>query len=278
MRVLRLEPSAQVEPVEPPQLRVDLLELNRPVDELIPIALLSRPELASQQRQVRATLEMLKQEKLRPLIPSVLLRGYSTPVTGTLGAGYFGGGANSSVGNGALRSDFDLQVLWQLDNLGFGNLGRVHQREAESRVAAVNLFRIQDRVAAEVAQTYAQAQLADRRVDLAQKEVRLALDSADKNLLALSQTKRVGNVVQTIVRPQEAVAAVQALAVAYNDYYSAVADSNRAQFRLYRALGKPAECVIHEQKGPTLAEPLTIAPVSAKGTVLGTTDGPSLLP
>ncbi len=264
-------------------MRVDLIELNRPVDELIPIALLSRPELASQQRQVQATLEMLKQEKLRPLIPSVLLRGYSTPVTGTLGAGYFGGGANSSVGNGGLRSDFDLQVLWQLDNLGFGNLGRVHQREAESRVAAVNLFRIQDRVAAEVAQAYAQAQLAGRRVDLAQKEVRLALDSADKNLAALSQTKRVGNVVQTIVRPQEAIAAVQALAQAYNDYYGAVADSNRAQFRLSSGLlGKTGRwCVIHEQKVPTLTEPLTITRGGGRAgecaRASGLTDGPKVL-
>ena len=42
------------------------------------------------------------------------------------------------------------------------------------------------------------------------------------------------------MRPQEAVAAVQALAQAYADYYGAVADANRAQFRLYRALRRPA--------------------------------------
>ena len=41
-----------------------------------------------------------------------------------------------------------------------------------------------------------------------------------------------------------AVAAVQALAQAYGDYYAAVADYNRAQFRLYRALGRPAEAVL----------------------------------
>jgi hypothetical protein len=36
---------------------------------------------------------------------------------------------------------------------------------------------------------------------------------------------------------------VQALAQAYNDYYGAVADYDRSQFRLYRALGHPAQAL-----------------------------------
>lgn len=254
MRVLRMDPSAQVDPQEPPQLRVELIDLARPVDELIPIGLTNRPELASQQAQVQATLTLLKQEKLRPLIPSVLLRGFSTPVTGTLGFAYFGGGSNSTFGNGGLRDDFDLQLLWQLNNLGFGNKSLVHQRESENRVAVVELFRIQDRVAAEVAQAQAQAQQSARRVEMAERGLRSAQQSADKNLTALSETKGVGNQLVTLVRPQEVVASIQALSQAYIDYYGAVADSNRAQFRLYRALGRPAQSVIGEQPAPPPAE------------------------
>ena len=51
-----------------------------------------------------------------------------------------------------------------------------------------------------------------------------------------------------MIRPQEAVAAVQALAQAYNDYYGAVADYNRAQFRLYRALGHPAQMLLGDTR------------------------------
>ncbi len=257
VRVLRMDAAAVVEPQEPPQLRVELIDTNKPVDDLIPVALTARPELASRQAQVQATLAMLRQERLRPLIPSVLLRGYSTPVTGTLGAGYFGGGANSSVANGGLRSDFDLQLLWQFDNLGFGNRGRVHQREAENRLAVIELFRVQDRVAAEVAAAHAQAQLAARRVELAEKGVRSAKESADKNLQALGESKGAGNQVVLLVRPQEAVASVQALAQAYNDYFGAVADANRAQFRLYRALGQPAQCVLRD----AAPNPASVVPV-----------------
>jgi outer membrane protein TolC len=250
LRILRLDPSAQVEPVEPSQLRVELIDVRKPVDELIPIGLTSRPELASQQAQVQATLTLLRQERLRPLMPSVLLRGYSTPVTGTLGFGYFAGGTNSSISNGGLREDFDLQLLWQLNNLGFGNRALVRQRQEERELAVINLFRIQDRVAAEVSQAYAQAQMAGRRVEVAERGLRSAILSADKNLAALSETKGVGNQLVTLVRPQEVVAAIQALAQAYLDYYGAVGDVNRAQFRLFRALGRPAQSVLN---GTTLS-------------------------
>jgi len=49
-----------------------------------------------------------------------------------------------------------------------------------------------------------------------------------------------------VIRPLEAVASVQALAQAYADYYGAIGDYNRAQFRLYRALGAPAQAAACE--------------------------------
>ncbi len=271
LRVLRLDAAAQVEPVEPPHLRIRLVDPGRPVDDLIPIALTYRPELASKQAQVQATLALLRQERLRPLIPSILLRGYSTPVTGTLAAGVFGGGPNGSIGSPGWRGDLDLQVLWQLDNFGFGNRARVHQREAENRLAVLDLFRLQDRVAAEVAQAHAQAELAARRAAVAEQEVRAAAQSAEKNLIALGQTRGVGNQVNLLVRPQEAVAAVQALAQAYADYYAAVADANRAQFRLYRALGQPAQCL-------ALEPPATAPAVSRAAATFGAPQGVGAAP
>jgi outer membrane protein TolC len=242
VRVLRLDPSAVVQPLEPPQLRVTLVPTDRPVDDLIRVGLTNRPELATQQALVQATLERLRQEKLRPLIPSVLLRGASTPVTGTLAGGLFGGGENSDMSHFGARMDLDLQVLWKLDSLGFGNQALVRQRRAENQLAVLELFRTQDRVAAEVAQAYAQAQSAAGRLGDAEAELRDAVESADKNLQGLRQTG-TGAALATLVRPQEVVAAVQALAQAYADYDAAVADYDRAQFRLYHALGNPAQAL-----------------------------------
>jgi hypothetical protein len=71
-----------------------------------------------------------------------------------------------------------------------------------------------------------------------------AAETVKTNLEGLSQTRRVGDTLVLVFRPQEVVAAVQALDQAYRDYFGAIADANRAQFRLYRALGHPAQCVI----------------------------------
>jgi outer membrane protein TolC len=250
-RVLRLDPAALIEPLEVPHLRVTLVALDKPVDDLIPVALVNRPELASQQALVQATIVRLRQERLRPLIPSVLLRGASTNPAGTLAGGYFGGGINDNLSNFGARSDFDIQLLWELQNLGFGNKALVDQRRAENRLSVLDLYRLQDQVAAEVAQAYAQAQSAASRLGKAESALKNAVDSANKNSEGLGATKTAagpagGKVVILVIRPQEVVAAIQALAQAYNDYYGAVADYNRSQFRLYRALGQPAQLLASE--------------------------------
>jgi outer membrane protein TolC len=243
VRLLRLDPSAVVEPLEPPHLRVTLVALDQPLDELLRVALANRPELANQQARVQATVERLRQEKVRPLIPSVLLRGFSTPVTGTLAGGAFGGGTNSDLSNFGGRFDLDLQLLWQLQNLGLGNRALVRQRLAENQAALVDLLRTQDQIAADVAKALAQAHSAAARLGEAEAEVREAIDSAKKNLEGQNQTKTLGKVLVLVVRPLEVIAAVQALGQAYGDYYAAVADYDRAQFLLYHALGNPAQAV-----------------------------------
>jgi outer membrane protein TolC len=244
IRILRLDPSAVVEPMEPPQLQVTLVGLDQPLQELISIGLMNRPELANQQALVRQTVERIRQEKVRPLLPGIYLRGSSTPVTGTLAGGFYGGGTNDSMSNFGARLDLDLQVLWELKELGFGNHALVRQREAESEAARLELFRVQDAVAAQVAQAFAQARSAQARLNDAEVEVKEAVETVEQNVQGLSQTRSVGNVLIPVIRPQEAVASVQVLAAAYTDYYGAVADYDRAQFRLYHAMGRPAQSLM----------------------------------
>jgi outer membrane protein TolC len=251
LRLLRLDAAALVEPIEPPALQVTLVPPGPSVDDLICQALTNRPELAAQQALVQAALRRIKEEKLRPLMPSVLLRGAGTSPAGTLSSGVFGGGVNNTLSDFTMRNTMDLQVLWELQNFGYGNHARVHAREAERDLSVSELFRLQDRVAAEVVQAYEQVQLSAARIGDAEQGLRDALDSATKNIEGMSQTKRPGgNITLLVIRPQEAVAAVQALGSAYSDYYGAVADYNRAQFRLYRALGNPAQTVVHETECP----------------------------
>lgn len=242
-RLLRLDPTAVVEPSEPASLPVTVIDANVTLDSLIPIALSTRPELAGNQAVVQATLARLKQEKIRPLVPSLAVRSASTNPAGSLGYGVFGGGRDGNMGNFGGRFDIDMQLLWEFQALGFGNRARVNERRAESEVATLELFRTQDRVAAEVASAFAQVRAAAERLNEAEPALREATELVGKTIEGLGQTRRTGDVLSLVVRPQEAVAGVQAFAQAGADFFAAVADYNRAQFRLYRALGHPAQCL-----------------------------------
>ena len=139
------------------------------------------------------------------------------------------------------RSDWDFQVVWQLQNLGAGNHGLVHERQGENRQAMIELFRIQDQVAAEVAQGWAQVVAAATRMKEAEYGLSTAQLSFDGNLKGLSETIRVGDQLQLLIRPQEVTAALLQLRQAYSNYYTSINDYNRAEFRLYHALGYPAQ-------------------------------------
>ncbi len=241
VRLLRLEPGTLVEPIEAMFLPVTVIDPNSNLDDLIPIGLTSRPELAGQQAVVKATLTRLEQEKIRPLVPSIALRSTSTNPSGSIGWGGFGGGPNDKFQSFGSRLDIDLQVLWEFQSLGFGNKARVGERRAEHQIATLDLFRTQDRIAAEVSVAFAQAKAAAERMTQAEPALKEARELVEKSLQGMGQTKRVGDSLVLIVRPQEVVAAVQLFALANADFYSSVGDYNRAQFRLYRALGHPAQ-------------------------------------
>lgn len=241
--LVRLDPTTLVEPAEPPFLTVTVIDPAGTLDALVPVALTNRPELAGQQAVVQAALARLRAEKVRPLVPSVALRSVSTNPGGTLGWGAFGGGRNNRVGDFAGRSDFDLQLFWEFQNFGLGNRARAGEQRAVHAAATLELFRTQDRVAAEVAAAFAQVTAAADRLRLAEPTLKDAVELVDKSLEGLGTTRRAGDLLTLVVRPQEVVAAVQALGQANADYHAAVGDFNRGQFRLYRALGHPPQAL-----------------------------------
>ncbi len=248
-RVLRLDPTAMVLPMEPPHLQVTLIPSDRTVDELIPVGLLTRPELASQKALVQAALVRLRQEKLRPLLPSVVLYGNPVP---TAPGGYLMGGAFWSSNNGQSaptvgRNDINLQLLWTLQNMGFGNRALIRERRAEQEQQLIEMFRAQDNVAAEIARIHAELEAAAARIPEAEFGVQQAQISFAGNLKGLGQTTRFGDLLTLVNRPQEVVAALQQLATSYDNYFTAINDFNRAQFRLYHALGYPADILAYRQ-------------------------------
>jgi len=241
-RLLRLQPGTLVEPAEDPALAVKLIDPATTLDDLTAIGLTYRPELEAHQALVQAALVRVKQEKRRPFYPVLAARGVGSNTPGLAG-GYFGGGINDQIGNFGPRFSMDLQAVWEFQNLGFGNRAAVRVREGESRQALLELQRMQERISAEIIQARAQLDRATKRLKAAEDGVTNAVATAEKNLQGLGQTKRVGEQLVLVFRPLEAVAAVSALDQAYSDFYRAVGDHNRAQFRLFRALGHPSQAL-----------------------------------
>ncbi|HTU27083.1 MAG TPA: TolC family protein [Pirellulales bacterium] len=249
-RVLRLDPTAMVLPTEPPHLQVTLIPQDRTIDELIPIGLLTRPELASQKALVQAALLRLKQEKIRPLLPSVVLYGAPVPTAPggwLMGGAFFASSTGGPASTVSARNDINVQLLWTLNNMGFGNAALVRERRAEQEQTLIELFRVQDNVAAEIGRIHAELEAAAARIPEAEEGLKQAQISFAGNLKGLSQTTRFGDILTLVNRPQEVVAALQQLASAYDNYFSAVNDFNRAQFRLYHALGYPAAIISERQ-------------------------------
>jgi outer membrane protein TolC len=239
-RVLRLDPRAVVEPMEHDHLQLTLIAPERSLDDLIPIGLTNRPELASHQAMVQATLVRLRQEKLRPLLPSILLTGWQTPGGMVDQVGVFATGNGGKMNLWSFRDDISAQFVWQFEGLGFGNLARIKKQRGEQSRAIAELFRTQDDVAAEITQAQADLQSAAARVTQAERSLRTGLVTFNRSLEGLGQTQRFGNVLELIYRPQEVVYALQLLNVAFDEYFATVAEYNSAQFHLFHALGYPA--------------------------------------
>jgi len=260
VRLLRLKPGLLVEPVEEPYLPVTVIDPNATVETLLPVALATRPELAGQQALAHASADRLRQEKARPWLPTVGMRSVSTNPSGSLGFGGFGGGPNDTNQTFGSRFDMSAQVLWEFQAFGLANRVNVSSRRAEQQLAILELTRTQDRISAEVVSVYAQAKAAGERLAKAEPALREAVEMVEESLKGMGQTKRVGDSNVLLVRPQEVVAAVQALAQANADFYAAVADYNRGQFRLYRALGHPADVLSAAVEAKPVVSPLSPSP------------------
>jgi outer membrane protein TolC len=239
-QVLRLDPRTVVVPQEHDHLQITLIDPAEPLDALIRIAVANRPELASYRALVQAAEARVRREKMRPLLPIVQINGFQSSGGMLIQAGIFGTGPNSSLNQWSGRVDTSFQLIWQLEAFGIGNMARIRRQRGEQSEAIIDLRDSQDKVAADVNEAQAQLQSAAARVGQADRALRTAIITFDGNYEGLQQTKRFGDVLVLVFRPQEAVSALEHLKSSFDHYFTTVAEYNRAQFRMFHALGYPA--------------------------------------
>lgn len=222
-RILRLDPATMLFPAERVPVPVQLIEADTDLRTLIAQAQSARPELASARAGVQETWYRIRQERLRPWVP--------TFYAGVSGGG-FGGSRGGDIDDFAGRSDFDLAAIWEVENMGLGNGGRVLEQESLHRQAHIAMDRLRDLVAAEVAQAHQRVHFRKKQIDMTQSQIRSATASLNLNMEGI----RGG-----VVRPIELQQAIGAVASARQQYLNAVLDFNLAQLELLRAIGRPPE-------------------------------------
>ena len=238
-QVLRLDPRAVVEPLEHDHLQITLIDPSRTLEDLMAVAMANRPEVSSRQALVKAAEAAIRREKGRMVLPNIILNGFQTPFE-QLQAGIFGFGPNSSMNQWVGRDDFSIQPLWQLTSMGIGNLAMIKGQRAQQSQAIIALFKAQDTVVADVTRALADVQSAAARVAFADRALRSGIITVNGNFEGLKEISRFGDVLVLINRPQEAVYALQLLNLAFEEYFTTVAEYNRSQFELFHALGYPA--------------------------------------
>ncbi len=221
---LNLDPSSRLKPLAGPLEPIVLIDPSRPADELVRLAVARRPDLASRDALVALAEYRIKQEKARPLLPTVWL-GFS--------GGAFGGGSNlipPTLSHFAGRTDFDVRAYWTVLNMGAGNASLIKQRKAQAGQAAAERARVLNDVRREVASARAESLALRNAVLVAQRGVATAEQG-----FASDQTRLRA----TLALPIEALDSLRLLADARVLLVEAITRANRTQMALFVALGTP---------------------------------------
>jgi len=221
-RILRLPAQVRLVPVEEIVMPVDYLNSEMDVDAMIALAYGSRPEISQRVARREAACFRVKEERWRPWIPNVQV--------GASG-GSFGGGPSADFLNDGSRSDVDLIAVWEWRNLGLGNVALQRQRRGELQERVLELEANRDLIAAEVVAAAADVTSYRRQIELAGESIVAAQQSYQLNQQRIQANEGL---------PIELLQAISALAEAREAYTQAVANYNRAQYLLMRAMGNIA--------------------------------------
>ncbi len=213
---VRLRP----EPGMPPL--VQLIDERASLESLHELAIGNRPEIAARSADVALNETRLRQERVRPFLPTISV-GFS--------AGDFGGGSNQvgyRMSQFNPRTDLDVVAVWSLQNFGIGNRALQNGVRAQIDIAEARRQQAIDRVNREVTEAFTNARTARNQMDIARRRVETAQQAYRQDFLRTKD--RLGNLIEVLSSFNMLVAARQDLVYAMVGY-------SQAQFELLVALG-----------------------------------------
>jgi len=219
-QLLHLDPGVELAPQDTELLPVDLIATNTPLASLVRQAIDARPELKQSEAAVAAAADAKNGSVYGPLIPSIGAQAF---------AGGLGGGRNDSTGNFGETEDYSVGLGWRIGPGGLFDFGRIRSSKARLQTARLSGEKLRDEIARQVVEAHARVQsLADQIAAVKQN-----LATATETLRLTRERKQfgVGAVLEDIQAQQE-------LTRARSDYLTTVAEFNKAQYVLDKAVGK----------------------------------------
>ncbi len=260
-RLIRLDAQAPLVPLEDIRYPMPLAGeswYKRPTDELVSIALASRPELAENQALVLAALDRVRAAKFRPFLPNVTLNyawgdfgGGPDPNPPLLVNGKLvsqpGFGPSGRINHFSPRTDFDVSLFWRLQSMGLGNRAEIRETEAAHRQAILRRQAAYDRVIAQVVQAQEAARDWAERLQVTRSAL-FDASGAPKGPVYRSLILNFERIKGGEGRPLEVVDAIRGMADTLEAYAQAVTGYERAQLRLLLILGMPPQAILPNEK------------------------------
>jgi len=218
-QTLHLDPSVNLVARDTDLAPLALVETNLAIQPLVQRAFSMRPELKQSKALVEAARENKNGTVYGPLIPSI-------------GASVFGGGLgdgqNGEWDNFGAQQDYFVGLGWRIGPGGLFDLGR--QRAAKARLNATQLDveKLNDDIVREVVEALSRLQSQSEQINTARR----ALTAAEEGLRLAQERKEfgVGIVLENILAEQD-------LTRGRDDYLKAIAEFDKAQYALSKAIG-----------------------------------------
>ncbi|MCI0537634.1 MAG: TolC family protein [Verrucomicrobiales bacterium] len=218
-QTLHLNPSVELGARDTDLVPLRLIETNAGLNTLVEQALRTRPELKQSQALVEAARENKNGTVYGPLIPSIGAQAFG---------GGLGGGRDGDTGNFGDQQDYFVGLGWRIGPGGVFDFPR--QRAAKTRLNAARLFvdKAQDEITRQVVEAFTRLQSQDEQIHTARR----GLTAGEEGLRLAQQRKEfgVGIVLENIQAEQD-------LTRTRTDYLKAIAEFNKAQYGLSKAVG-----------------------------------------
>lgn len=230
-RLLLLDPTVDLRPADPTVVALTLVDPAMPLPELVGLGVANRPETRESRFLAGAAETRWRQARVAPLLPRLEV-GYS--------AGEFSAGRDDNTEGSSGRGDGSAQATWELHNLGAGDVARARARRAESAASGFHVREVESRVAEDV--TVA-AKWARARAD-SLASARSAVEQAQETWRRLREAAFGMAGTDRRYDPLEPLIAERDLDLARTRFLNEVIEYNKAEFRLFWALGQPPVCAV----------------------------------